>query len=77
MPGVFPIYAFATHPRSGIQPEAMRSFWSVSYAFSLVAALCCVGLFVVALVKGVGVESVVILAAGAFWVLMAYDDRRR
>ena len=44
----------------------MRSFWSVSYAYSLVAAIACVVLFVVALI-----------AAGAFWVLMARDDRRR
>ena len=55
----------------------MRSFWSVSYAYSLVAAAGCVVLFVVALVEGLGVESVAILAAGAFWVLMAREDRRR
>jgi lysylphosphatidylglycerol synthetase-like protein (DUF2156 family) len=55
----------------------MRSFGSVSYAYSLVAAIACVVLFVVALIEGLGVESVAILAAGAFWVLMARDDRRR
>jgi Flp pilus assembly protein TadB len=55
----------------------MRSFWSVSYAYSLVAAVACVVLFVIALVEGLGIESVAILAAGVFWVLMAREDRRR
>jgi hypothetical protein len=52
-------------------------FWAAAYRFDVIAAVVSVPLFAVAVLGGLGWRSLVILAAGGFWALMARFDRRR
>src|SRR4051812_34240268 len=55
----------------------MRWFWSFNRAYSVLAAVLCVVLFAAMLVAGQGLKSFLVLAAGAFWIVMARYDRER
>jgi hypothetical protein len=54
-----------------------RWFWTWSWTYAVVAAAVGFVLFVAALAGGLGLKSLIILAAAAFWAVMARFDRRR
>ncbi|HET6549560.1 MAG TPA: hypothetical protein VFG79_13940 [Solirubrobacter sp.] len=55
----------------------MRWFWSFAYRFDILRVGLAVALFVVALASGFGLKSLLVLAVGAFWLLVARSGRRR
>ena len=61
----------------GGYPSAVHRWKAASYRFELILAALSLPLFVAAVVGGLGWRSLVILAAGVFWWVMARFSHRR
>jgi hypothetical protein len=55
----------------------MRWFWSFNRTYSVLAVVLCVVLFAAMVISGQGLKSLFVLAAAAFWIVMARYDARR
>ncbi len=64
-------------PRQRGRVRLVDKLWSVSYRFALLAAIVSVPLFVIALIGGLGLKSLLVLGAALFWVVRARQLRGR
>ena len=55
----------------------MRWLWSFNRVYASVGVVFCVVLFAAMIISGQGLKSFIVLAAAAFWAVMARYDAQR